>query len=122
MNDKKDPDDYLNFSRSQLRGDIKDLDADTREKLMQLRHRAMESTLEGTNRFPDWATLPIIAFISALLFILLVYFKPKLSTKINEKPEDLEILLSSHSIEFYENLEFLQKWKDGSFANQKEGN
>ncbi|MZG30955.1 MAG: hypothetical protein F3741_09155 [Nitrospinae bacterium] len=122
MNDKKDPDDYLNFSRSQLRGDIKDLDADTREKLMQLRHRAMESTLEGTNRFPDWATLPIIAFISALLFILLVYFKPKLSTKIDEKPVDLEILLSSDSLEFYENLEFLQKWKDGSFANQKEDN
>ena len=45
MNDKKDPDDYLNFSRSQLRGDIKDLDADTREKLIQLRHRAMESTI-----------------------------------------------------------------------------
>ena len=64
----------------------------------------------------------MIAFITALLFILLVYFKPKLSTKIDEKTEDLEILLSSDSLEFYENLEFLQKWKDRIFANQKEDN
>ncbi len=122
MNDKKDPGEYLNFTRHQLRGNINDLDADTREKLMQLRHRAMESTLEGKSGFPDWATLPIIAFITAILFILLVYVKPKLSPKIDEKPEDLEILLSSDSLEFYENLEFLKNWKEGSFANQKEDN
>ncbi|MBC8287374.1 MAG: hypothetical protein H8E42_07855 [Nitrospinae bacterium] len=122
MNDKDDPQKSLDFARRQLKGGIDDLDADTREKLLQLRHRAMESSLEGENRFPDWATLPIIAFVTAVIFISLVYIKPNPAPPINEFYEDWEILLANDPLEFYENLEFLQKWKEESIAREKESN
>lgn len=122
MSDKNDPEKHLNFARRKLKSNISDLDADTREKLMQIRHRAMESSLDGESSFPDWATLPIIAFVTAVIFIVLVYVKPNLKPQIDEGPEDLEILLSSDPLEFYENLAFLQKWKEESIANNKKDN
>jgi hypothetical protein len=111
MNDKNDPLESLSFARRKLNENSKDLDADTREKLMQIRHRAMESSLEGESNFPDWATLPIIAFVTAVIFVLLIYVKPGSTPQVNDGPEDLELLLSKNPIEFYENLEFLQNWE-----------
>jgi hypothetical protein len=111
MSKKDDPHKFLDFSRHQLKGDANELDPDTREKLMQMKHRALESSLEGKNNFPDWASLPIIGFITALIFVSLVYLKPDLKSRTDNGLEDLEILISSDPIDFYENLEFLQKWK-----------
>ncbi len=65
MNDKEDQQKFLDFVRRKLEAGTSDLDADTREKLLQMRHRALESSLEEESSFPDWATLPIIAFITA---------------------------------------------------------
>ena len=122
MNEKDDPHKYLDFSRKQLKGDINDLDADTREKLMQIRHRAMESSLGGESNFPDWATLPIIAFVTAVIFALLIYIKPGSTPQVSDAPDDLELLLSNNPVEFYENLEFLQKWEEERSSNEKETN
>ncbi len=120
MNDREDQQKFLDFARRKLEAGTSDLDADTREKLLQMRHRALESSLEGESSFPEWATLPIIAFITAVIFVILVYVKPNPEPQINNNPEDLEILLSNDPIEFYENLELLQKWKDENIASEKE--
>lgn len=122
MNDENDPLKSLSFTRRNLGKNADKLDADTREKMMQIRHRAMESSLEGESNFPEWATLPIIAFVTAVIFILLIYVKPGSAPQVNEGPEDLELLLSNNPIEFYENLEFLQKWEDERSGIEKETN
>jgi len=118
MNEKEDQQKILDFVRRKLETGKDELDADTREKLIQMRHRALESSLEENSSFPDWATLPIIAFVTAVVFVVLVYVKP--TPQINNSPEDLEILLSNDPIEFYENLELLQKWKEQNNAREKE--
>ena len=120
MNDEYDPLKSLSFTRRKLSKSVNDLDPDTREKLMQLRHRAMESSLEGESKFPDWATMPIIAFVTAVIFVLLIYVKP--GSQVDDGPEDVELLLSNNSIEFYENLEFLQKWEQERRARENEAN
>ncbi len=122
MNDKNDPQKSLDFARRKLNGNANDLDADTREKLMQIRHRAMESSLEGESNFPDWATLPIIAVVTAVIFVLLIYIKPGSAPQVSDAPDDLELLLSNNPIEFYENLEFLQIWENERSASEKEIN
>jgi len=122
MNDEYDPLKSLGFARRKLTGSAEDLDADTREKLMQIRHRAMESSLGGESNFPDWATLPIIAFVTAVIFVLLIYIKPGSTPQVSDVPDDLELLLSNNPVEFYENLEFLQKWEEERSASEKETN
>lgn len=117
MSERNDPHKYLDFSRDRLRSDTSDLDPDTREKLMQIRNRALESSLDKKSTLPNWANLPILGFISALVFISVVYLKPDLGSQPDNSLEDLEILTSDDPIEFYENLEFLQKWK--SLKNEK---
>ncbi len=107
MNEKDDP--QKGLSRHPLNTDANELDADTREKLLQLQYRALESSLEKKSDFPEWAFLPLLGFVTALIFIALIYTKPE--PKINNSLEDMEILISSDPVEFYENLEFLQKWK-----------
>ena len=118
MNDEYDPLKSLSLTRRKLSENTNDLDADTREKLMQIRQRAMESSLEGESSFPEWATLPIIALVTAVIFVLLIYVKPE--PQVNDGPEELELLLSNKPIEFYENLEFLQKWEQERSAIEKE--
>lgn len=122
MNDEYDPLKSLGFARRKLTGSAEDLDADTREKLMQIRHRAMESSLGGESNIPDWATLPIIAFVTAVIFVLLIYIKPGSTPQVSDVPGDLELLLSNNPVEFYENLEFLQKWEEERSASEKETN
>jgi hypothetical protein len=112
MNEKNNPHKYLDFSRQQLRGDAKDLDPDTREKLLQMRHRALEASLDKKSGLPSWAALPILAFTTAIIFFSLVYLKPYLGSQPDNSLEDLEILISNEPIEFYESLEFLQNWNN----------
>ena len=122
MNDNNDPLKSLSFTQRNLGKNVDKLDTDTRDKLMQIRHRAMESSLEGESNFPDWATLPIIAFVTAVIFVLLVYVKPGSAPQVNDAPDDMELLLSNNPIEFYEHLEFLQKWEEERSASEKETN
>ena len=112
MSEENDPHKSLDFSRQHLKRDENELDADTRNKLMQIRHRALESSLGRKSNFPNWATLPIIAFVTALIFIALIYLKPNPGPQTVNSLEDLEILISNDPIDFFENLEFLQKWKN----------
>ena len=112
MSEKDDPHRFLDFSRHKLKEGENELDPDTRDKLIQMRQRALESSLEGESNFPDWAPLPLIVFITGLIFISLVYLKPDLVSQSDNSLEDLEILISNDPVEFYENLEFLQKWKN----------
>ena len=112
MSEKDDPQKFPGLSRHQLKTDEKELDADTREKLLQLQHRDFESKLESKSNFPEWASLPLLCFITALIFIALIYAKPKPGPQTDNSLEDLEILIANEPIEFYENLEFLQKQKE----------
>ena len=112
MSEKDDPQNFPGSSRHQLKTDANDLDADTREKLLQIQHRALESSLERKSSFLEWASLPLIGFITALFFIALIYVKPDRGPQTDNSPEDLEILIANDPIEFYENLKFLQRWKD----------
>lgn len=112
MSEKNDSNKSLDFSHRPLKSDVNDLDADTREKLRQIQHRALESSLDKKSTFLNWATLPILCFVTALIFLALVYLKPNLGPQTDKGLEDLEILLANDPIEFYENLEFLQKWKN----------
>ncbi len=112
MNEKDDPQKFLDFARHKLKGDASELDDDTREKLLQMRHRALESSLEGESNLPNWASLPLVVFITALIFIALVYVKPSLEPQTDNSLEDLEILISNDPIDFYENLELLQTLKE----------
>ena len=111
MSEKDDPRKFLGSSRHQLKTDESELDADTREKLLQIQHRDLESSLEKSD-FPEWASLPLMGFVTALIFISLLYIKPDRSPQTDNSLEDLEILIANDPIELYENLEFLQKWKD----------
>ena len=112
MSEKDDPQKFPGLSRHQLKTDEKELDADTREKLLQLQHRDFESKLESKSNFPEWASLPLSGFITALIFISLIYVKLNRGPQTDNSLEDLKILIANDPIEFYENLEFLQKWKD----------
>ena len=112
MSEKDDFHNFPGLSHHKLNTDAKELDADTREKLLQIQHRALESSLERKSSFLEWAPLPLICFITALIFISLVYVKPNQEPHTDNSPEDLEILFANDPIEFYENLEFLQKWND----------
>jgi hypothetical protein len=117
MSEENDPHKSSDSLPRPLKSNINDLDADTREKLIQLRHRDFESTLDKKSNIPNWAPLPIICFITALIFISLVYVNPKPGA--DKDLEDLEILISKDPIEFYENLEFLQKWNNSE--SEKKG-
>ena len=112
MSEKDDPRKSLGSSHHQLKTDINELDADTREKLLQIQHRALESSLDRKSNFPQWASLPLMGFITAIIFIAVIYIKPNRAPQTDNSPEDLEILIANDPLEFYENLEFLQKWKD----------
>ena len=120
MSEKDDPQKFLGSSHHQLKTDANELDADTREKLLQIQHRALESSLEKKSNFPTWISMPLMCFITALIFIALIYVKPNSGPQTDNSLEDLEVLMANDPIEFYENLEFLQKWKDPK--NEKKDN
>ena len=69
MSEKDDPKKFLGLSHHQLNADANELDADTREKLLQIQHRVRESSSERKSNFPEWASLPLLGFITALIFI-----------------------------------------------------
>ena len=119
MSEKDDPRKFLGSSRHQLKTDESELDADTREKLLQIQHRDLESSLEKSD-FPEWASLPLMGFITALIFISLVYLKPDPQLQTDHSLEDLEILTSHDSIEFYEMLEFLQEFRASELKNNED--
>ena len=112
MSEKDDPEKFLGLSHHQLNADANELDADTREKLLQIQHWARESSSERKSNFPEWASLPLLGFITVLIFISLIYVKLNRGPQTDNSLEDLKILIANDQIEFYENLEFLQKWKD----------
>ena len=112
MSEKDDPKKFLGLSHHQLNADANELDADTREKLLQIQHWARESSSERKRNFPEWASLPLLGFITVLIFISLIYVKLNRGPQTDNSLEDLKILIANDPIEFYENLEFLQKWKD----------
>lgn len=119
MIDKDDPLNSSEFSRRPLMGSPDRLDADTREKWMQMRHRDLESSLENKSPFPDWLSMPLIGLITAVIFMALIYLKPNATT--DNSLQELEILLSQDSIEFYEKLEFLQQWRSLNSESEEKG-
>ena len=119
MSDRDDPLNSSEFPRRPLTGNPERLDADTREKWMQMRHRDLGSSLENKSPFPDWLSMPLIGLITAVIFIALIYLKP--NTTPDKNLQELEILLSQDSIEFYEKLEFLQQWRALNSESEENG-
>ena len=104
----KDEKEFLEFARQRLNHGAENLDPDTRQKLIDMRNRALDIH-ENKSWFPQWAPLPIMGLITAVLFIILVYAKPVTTPKSDTGLEDLEILASTDQLEFYEDLE-LYHW------------
>lgn len=101
----KDEKDFLEFARQRLNQGTDNLDPDTRQKLIAMRNRAL-NIHESKRWFPEWAPLPVMGLLTAILFIILVYAKPVTIPKLDTGLEDLEILASVDQLELYENLEF----------------
>lgn len=101
----KNEKDFLDFARQRLNQGTDNLDPDTRHKLITMRNRAL-NIHENKNWFPQWAPLPVMGLLTAILFIILVYAKPVTAPKLETGLEDLEILASVDQLELYENFEF----------------
>ena len=97
--------DFLEFARKRLNQGTENLDPDTRYKLLAMRNRALDIQ-KSKNWFPQWAPLPVMGLLTAILFIILVYAKPGSVPKLDTGLEDLEILASVDQLELYEDLEF----------------
>lgn len=101
----KNEKDFLDFARQRLNQGTDNLDPDTRHKLITMRNRAL-NIHENKNWFPQWAPLPVMGLLTAILFIILVYAKPVTAPNLETGLEDLEILASVDQLELYEDLEF----------------
>jgi len=102
---RKDEKEFLEFARQRLNRGTDDLDPDTRAKLIAIRNRALHSQSEKS-WFPQWAPLPAMALLTAVLFIFIVYAKPASVPGLDTGLEDLEVLASVDQLELYEDLEF----------------
>ncbi len=101
----KDDNDFLEFARQRLNQGTDNLDPDTRQKLIDMRNRALDLH-ESKSWFPQWAPLPAMGLLTGVLFLILVYAKPTTVPKPGTGLEDLEILASADQLELYEDLEF----------------
>jgi hypothetical protein len=101
----KNEKEFLEFARQRLNQGTENLDPDTKHKLLAMRNRALDIQ-ENKNWFPQWAPLPVMGLLTAILFIILVYAKPGSVPKLDSGLEDLEILASVDQLELYEDLEF----------------
>ena len=96
---------FLDFARQRLNRGIEGLDPDTRQKLISMRNRALDIN-ENKRWLPEWAPLPIMGLLTAVLYLILVYVKPAPFPKPDTGLEDLVVLTSADQLELYENLEF----------------
>lgn len=97
--------DFLEFARQRLNQGTENLDPETRHKLIAMRNRALNIP-ERKKWLPEWAPLPTMGLLTAVLYLILVYAKPTSAPRLDTGLEDLEVLTSVDQLELYENLEF----------------
>ena len=101
----KNQKDFLDFARKRLNEGTENMDPDTRQKLIDMRNRAM-NIRESKSWLPNWALLPAMGLFTAALYLVLIYAKPVTQPRLDTGLEDLEILSSDDQLDFYEELEF----------------
>lgn len=107
--------DFLDFAQQRLSQGTENLDPETRRKLIAMRNRALNIP-ENKKRLPEWAPLPAMGLLTAILYLMITYAKPAPAPRPDTGLEDLEILASLDSLELYEDLEFYEWLADESGA------
>ena len=104
---------FLNNIREELDHSCDSLDGHTQSRLNSIRHAALEhSRKQSGNPF----LAPFGGLVTACVLVLLVtvYYPQQSSVNTPDVPgagspiEDIDILTSNESLEFFENLEFYQ--------------
>lgn len=108
MNAKDSEQAFINRAREAFDGSVENLDEETRSAIARSRRRALESST-GKGR---WIMLPAGALATVALAVVL-YFSVSARNGNGLEADDLDMLSSSESLEFYEDLEFYQ-WLDES--------
>lgn len=97
-----------------------ELDLRTQSRLLAMRREAMERmSAPRERRFPVPRWVASGAFVTALVAVAIALFVlpgPNGRMKQVSKVEDLEIMVSGESLEFYEDLEFYQ-WLESRNGN-----
>lgn len=107
--DKQNPNvtDLETKARDAYRDSLAGMDAATRSRLTQARHRALEELPK--RRAARWRWVPAGAAAAAAVVMVLLVVSPDLGFDervANEAPDDLEILLGEDELEMIDELEF----------------
>lgn len=100
--------DFTSTAKQAFEASIDQLDADTVSAIARCRRYALEQPAART----AWLLLPAGA-VATLALAVGLYFSVSLQNANGLNAEDLEMLSSSESLEFYEDLEFY-RWLDES--------
>ena len=98
------PDRFAQKARETLQGGEYLLDEETLSRLAQARKRAMLEMPHGNRR-----TWPVVTAITASLLVALIWSRwPQPNVPDVELLESMDLLVAEESIEFYQDLEFLE--------------
>lgn len=111
--EKTSEDAFLENIREELDRSCESLDGHTQSRLNSIRHAAIEQGQKSPGRA---LLAPFGGFVTACVLVLLVtvYYPGQTELSSPETPgtvspiEDLDILTSNESLDFFENLEFYQ--------------
>lgn len=105
-------DKLLVFSRETFNSKSNQLDDEILQKLRQARKNAIASTKQNKSTgviFPTWLApvSSVTVFASVSLIAVSLIFQPDLLSAIYPSPfDDVSLLSSSDSLDFYENIDF----------------
>ena len=103
MNGEKDKQEFLLFAKKHLDKSVDELDSATLSRLAHSRHRALSSEPQGIQwAWPAWG----LATASVVVLSIILWFQNPMNPEPSLLTEDLELLASSDSLEFYEDLDF----------------
>ena len=107
MSDKNSNLEFTRKSKHVFDRSVADIDAATLAELRKRRQIAVEDSVR-TNL--NWLYFPAGALVAACLAVIIFTFTTTPATHA-VKPDDLDMLSRTESLEFYENLEFYE-WLD----------
>lgn len=86
-----------------------DIDAETRSRLTQIRHQALQKV---SHKAFKPVLLPIAAIATACLLFAMLVFIPATQTEQLNMVDDIDLMSSSESLQLYEDLEFYEWLED----------
>ena len=107
MTDQKTEQQFIDEVRSVFNRSVEQVDAETLSRLNIIRNIALDTAPVKSR---PWIFYPAGAFVAACLAIIIFTFVQPESSPL--KAEDIEMLSTSDSLDFFENLEFYQWLED----------